>query len=205
MGQSKILDTRERHELIANFLGLEECPFPLTPVQLQIFLPRSGFSGVLFIENQATFEQAIRSDDGRFSSLALVFAAGFKGSAKRLRTRSGSSLYFSELGDLSLVSTSFFANWLYQEKIMPSWFWGDLDYAGMQILQVLRSSFSDLTAWQEGYAPMHAALLNGGGHAPEQAGKELQKKIERTGCAYADTFLLPILGTSRRFADQEMI
>lgn len=174
------------------------------PVQLQIFLPQQGCDGVLFIENQTTFEQAIRSGDRKFAHLALIYAAGFKSSARRLRIRGGSSLYFSAAGDLSPAATDRIAHWLYQESCMPSWFWGDLDYAGMEILQTLRNSFADLTAWPAGYAPMHAALLNGAGHAPEMAGKALQKKVERTGCAYADRVLLPALHALGKFIDQEM-
>ena len=190
--------------MIAIILGRDECPFPPMPVQLQIFLPTRGYEGVLFIENQTTFELAIRSDDDRFEGLALVFAAGFRGSATRLRTRSRSSLYFARTGDLSESAINFFENWLYQESTLPSWFWGDLDYAGMQILAAMRNSFPNITAWREGYAPMHDVLLNGGGHDPEMADKLLQKRVERTGCIYADSVLLPVLHESKRFVDQEM-
>ncbi|PUA18249.1 hypothetical protein C7W93_13755 [Glaciimonas sp. PCH181] len=199
--KSKILDKRQ--ELVAIILGLEECPFPLMPVQLQVFLPKQGYDSVLFIENQTTFEQAIREADGRFSGLAIIFAAGFKGSAKRLRLRSGSSLYFSVEGDLSSAATGKFAAWLYKDggdNNLSSWFWGDLDYAGMGILQTLKNSFIALEAWQPGYAPMLEALRNGGGHSPEN----IQKKVERTGCQYADNILIPALHTISKFVDQEI-
>lgn len=51
---------------------------------------------------------------------------------------------------------------------------------------------------------MHNALINGAGHDPEMADKTLQKKIERTGCAYADGVLLPALHETRKFVDQEV-
>ncbi|WP_395823760.1 Wadjet anti-phage system protein JetD domain-containing protein [Collimonas sp.] len=202
---SKLLDSLSRQKMIAVILGLDECPFPPMPVQLQIFLPPQGYQGVLFIENQTTFELAIKSNDARFDGLALVFSAGFKGSAKRLRTRSRSSLYFSWEGDVSPSATTEFANWLYQESTFPSWFWGDLDYSGMQILQAMRNSFPGMSAWPAGYGPMHHALINGGGHDPEMADKILQKRIEHTGCRYADTVLLPALHDLKRFVDQEMM
>jgi len=75
-GQSKVLDNRQA--LIATILNVDECPFPEAPIQLQVFLPEDDFSGVLFIENQVSFERATRDTTGRFSALALVFASGLR-------------------------------------------------------------------------------------------------------------------------------
>jgi hypothetical protein len=202
-GLSKVLDKRQA--LVAALLGLDECPFPEMPVQLQAWFPAGGFEGVLFIENQATFEQAIRDRSGRFRGLALVFASGFKGSAKRLRTKDGVSVYFSVEGMLEPAATQQFLNWLFGHTECPAWFWGDLDYAGMQILASLRGTFPGLEAWEPGYEPMLSLLKSGGGHAPESAGKQLQRQTCITGSKFADEELIPAMAAEGRFVDQEMV
>lgn len=68
-GMSKVLDSRTG--LVAALLGVDECPFPESPIQLQVFLPPGGFSGVLFIENLMSFEQAIRSRSLSFGKLPV--------------------------------------------------------------------------------------------------------------------------------------
>lgn len=202
-GQSKVLDGRQA--LVAAVLGVEECPFPEMPVQLQVFLPRDGYQGVLFIENQATFEQATRDESGRFDKLVLVFASGFKGSARRLRSPAGASVYFSALGALDTTATAAFLDWLWRDGQLPTWFWGDLDFAGMRILTALRATFDGACAWAPGYLPMLALLEQGRGHAPEAAGKEGQRELSVTGCTFADARLLPALRASLTFVDQEGI
>lgn len=201
-GLSKVLDNRQ--DLVAAILDVEECPFPEMPVQLQVFLPADGFGGVLFIENQATFEQASRNGDGRFKGLALVFASGFKGSAKRLRIKGGASVYFAAHGGLTEEKTGAFLAWLRASLELPCWFWGDLDYSGMHILAALRTSFPNLEAWEPGYAPMAAVLASGGGHTAVSAGKTLQRPIAETGSAFADKTLLPGIREANRFVDQEL-
>lgn len=202
-GQSKVLDGRQ--QLVATVLQHDECPFPEMPVQLQVHLPRDGFSGVLFIENQATFEQATRDSMRRYHDLALVFASGFKGSAKRLRSPSGASVYFAAHGAIEEKLTAKFIGWLRDEVELRSWFWGDLDYAGMRILSALRDVFNGLAAWQPGYEPMLERLRSNEGHAPDEAGKARQGVIDVTGCHYADTQLLPALNVSGTFVDQEVV
>lgn len=202
-GQSKVLDNRQ--SLVAAILNVDECPFPESPIQLQVFLPNGDFSGVLFIENLASFDRATRDSAGRFFGLALVFASGFKGSAKRLRSSVGASVYFAGHGNLAELSSQRFLAWLFTGNVeLPVWFWGDLDYAGMQILKSLRNSFDDLEAWQPGYQPMLDALLTGNGHAPDAAKKINQKFVEITGSSYADRYLLPAMISTGKFLDQEL-
>lgn len=201
-GQSKVLDKRQT--LVAAVLGLEECPFAEMPIQLQVYLPPAGFDGVLFIENQATFEQATRDTSGRFARLALVFASGFKVSAKRLRSPEGASVYFAAHGSVEDNKTSKFLEWLRNGVKLPSWFWGDLDYSGMQILASLRAVLAGLEAWLPGYEPMLQSLVTGGGHLPESAGKSQQNEVLSTGCQFADQHLLPSIRATGRFLDQEI-
>src|SRR5690606_25731539 len=54
-GNSKVLDGRET--LICAILDVPECPFPESPVQLQVQLPKVPIKGILLVENTASFEQ----------------------------------------------------------------------------------------------------------------------------------------------------
>lgn len=203
-GMSKVLDKRQG--MVSALLGLDECPFPESPIQLQVCLPPNGYTGVLFIENQMSFEQALRSTTGAFGQLALVYASGFKGSAQRLRSPDGCSLYYSNKGALGGSVTEAFERWLSGDSDMSiqACFWGDLDHAGMRILAAMRSTFPGLTAWEPGYARMRAGLLEGLGHSPEAAEKQGQRPISSTGCPYADGELIPALAQTGRYLDQEM-
>lgn len=201
-GMSKVFDNRQ--ELIASLLGVDECPFPEAPIQLQVYLPPGGFQSVLFIENQVSFEQAMRSQSGAFEGLALVFASGFKGSAQRLRSPDGCSLFYAARGSLSQDQRQRFEMWLLGQYHMPSFFWGDLDFSGINILTAMRSTFGTLTAWQRGYSVMLSALLNGEGHTADAAEKKGQRMHSTTsGCKYADDLLIPALQKTKLFLDQE--
>lgn len=203
-GMSKVLDKRQG--LVAALLGMDECPFPESPIQLQVFLPPAGCASVLFIENQMSFERALRSTTGAFDRLALVYASGFKGSAQRLRSPKGASLYYSNKGALGGSITEAFERWLLgdSEVSTQAYFWGDLDHAGMRILAAMRSTFPGLKAWEPGYALMCAELLKGRGHSPEAAEKQGQHPISITGCPFADGKLIPALAQMGRYLDQEM-
>lgn len=201
-GMSKVLDNRTG--LVAALLGIDECPFSESPVQLQVYLPLGGFNAVLFIENQMSFEQAIRSTNPAFSKLALVYASGFKGSAARLRNPETVSLYFSQKGELGGDRADYFASWLFAKNIaIPVWFWGDLDWSGMRILAAMRNNFPAMQAWQPGYGPMLESLLNGEGHSPEAADKRGQRPLYAVGCTYADSQLVAALTEKDKFVDQE--
>lgn len=203
-GMSKVLDGRQ--DLVAAVLELDECPFPAAPVQLLIHLPEEPVRGVLLIENHMTFEQAVRSSAPSLEGLAILFAAGFKASAARLRRAEGSSLFYSRTSSLDGSARDCLESWLYGKgSTMPEYFWGDLDWAGMQILAALRSSFPRIQAWAPGYGPMLTALQDGHGHEPKAAEKAGQRPLDATGCAYADMNLLPALRVTGRFVDQEVV
>ncbi len=203
-GLSKLLDNRS--DMIAELLGQESCPFLEKPVTLHVHIAVDEISGVLFIENETTFEAACRGRFSHTNQLALVYASGFKASAKRLRQFAGSSLYYStaSLTRSSLVAQ--FENWLYQfNPPLPVLFWGDLDFAGMQILKSLRERFPNIQAYAPGYAPMLEMLKKGMSHAAEMANKRGQIDPEMTGCEYADIQLLPAIRKYQEFVDQEAI
>jgi hypothetical protein len=199
--QSKILDGR--HALVAAVLGLDECPFPDTPVQLLVALPARPLAGILFIENQTTFERATRDASERYAGLALAFSSGFKACARRLRRPDGVSLYVAAHADQDTSRREAFSAWLFGALDLPCWFWGDLDHAGMGILAAMRASFPTIGAWRPGYDPMISLLNRGNGHLPEEAGKQAQQPVERTGCEYADRILIPALTKYGKFVDQE--
>ena len=132
-------------------LGQPECPFPESAIQPLVQLPAGGLKGALFIENQMSFEQAARSGSANLEGLALVYAAGFKGSAQHLRSPAGASVFYSERGWMdSEAREGFRGNLFSTEDLRPSYFWGDLDWSGMSILKALRSSFPNMEAWEPG-------------------------------------------------------
>lgn len=199
-GRSKVLDSREE---LLRLLGAAAGQFQEAPIQLLVDPPGS-FDEVVFVENLVTFERLADLRQPPWQHSLLVYAAGFKGSAQRLRSRHGCRLYVraSSLsggdGNLGVVE-----DWLFGTTELPVHFFGDLDYAGMQILSSLRSVFANAQAWIPGYVILADALERGGGHAPGLAAKELQMDPRHTGCPYADLRLLPLMRHHGRFMDQE--
>ncbi len=195
-GDSKVLD--ERGDLIAAL-------FPQLDVidraiVVAVHLPQR-VNGILFIENQDTYTAATRGKPAQVQGQALVYASGFRSSALRIRTRSGALLHYAGADD----ARSTFDRWWFEAGLPPGpcHFWGDLDFAGMQILKALRQRFGDVAAWRPGYEPMLAVLRASGGY---HGGGDSRGQIDPavTGCAFADDVLLPAI---REFGqlDQESL
>jgi hypothetical protein len=204
-GLSKAIDERLGlvNQLRAS-AGLE--PFIEAPILVNVHVVANGFStGVLFIENQSTFEAARRGRKSATRDMHLVYSAGFKASALRIRKAETASLYPSETSVIAEIER--FRNWFFsQDQAAPTFFWGDLDFAALAILRSLKCVFSSMQAWRPGYEPLLGALMHGEGHIPdEDPRKGEQRRIERTGCSYADQELLPALVDAGRFVDQEAI
>jgi hypothetical protein len=72
----------------------------------------------------------------------------------------------------------------------------------MQILKTLRGRFEGLRAWEPGYASMLLQLQAGGGYGAEADAARGQVDPGATGCAYADSVLLPAIRRHGR-RDQE--
>jgi len=201
---SKFLDAKE--ELIRQLYP--QIKIKLRAVLVNVFLPQN-IKGVLFIENQDSYNQAVQGIPDKAQNLALVYSSGFKLSAQRSRQAKGVSLHFHCESDNNMKQQ--FITWWHDTRsaeIENDWavyFWGDLDYAGMDILGTLKQRFNAIQAWQEGYRPMLEVLVNGGGHAPESTGKQEQKDAGETGCEYADKQLLPVLRETGRCVDQEVV
>lgn len=197
-GHSKLLDTRE--ELLkCIFRDVVIAPRPVL-VHSRLAAARGD---ILFIENQDSYVQALAGIPEGVVLLDLVYVAGFRGSAARIRTRSGASLHYH--GAVKPSCRKPFEDWWFGERHenYRLWFWGDLDYAGMAILKALRQRFGDVRAWPAGYDAQLVLLEAGGGHHPELADKTEQCDPGKTGCAYADEILLPALRRQGRFVDQE--
>ncbi len=144
-GRSKVLDAREELLLL---LGATPGQFLEAPIQLLLDCP-ARIESALFIENLSSFEAMARARRPAWQHSLLLYAAGFKGSAKRLRERSGCQLYLRASGsgrDLSAVE-----HWLFEYRPLPVHFFGDLDFAGLDILRRLREQFPAAQAWAPGY------------------------------------------------------
>jgi hypothetical protein len=196
-GDSKILD--DRAELVrACFPGL---PIRERPIVVAVHLPMH-VEGVLFIENQDTYMAAVAGYLKVLANLALVYMAGFRTAAARIRGRDGACLHFSSR---DMAQADAFERWWFDSASheWPLHFWGDLDYAGMQILKALRARFGNVLAWQPGYAVMLEELLTLGAHS---SGTDAARQFDpqETGCVFADTVLLPAI-RAHGFRDQERI
>lgn len=210
-GRSKILDRREE---LLRLLGAESL-FTESPIQLLLAPPASDrasgetFNDVLFIENLTTFEHMADVRAPAWEDSLLVYAAGFRGSARRLRSRTGCRLYLRAFAPTSLLPA--IEAWLFTKEEgdgvvtqqHPVRFFGDLDYSGMQIIASLREVFSSVEAWRPGYAYLVRLLSAGGGHPPDMAAKTKQIDPGQVGCVYTDEELLPLMRKLGRFIDQE--
>jgi hypothetical protein len=208
-GDSKFLDNKE--DYIRSLYP--ELAINIRPRALLVnaYIP-IDFSAVLFIENQDTFlllcQLSINDSTMRtalLADIALVYCAGFRGSATRIREAENAQ--FSFIGQPTAVSLASFENWWLctHSENKRTYFWGDLDYSGLAILSALRQTFPNTEAWPAGYQAMARSLKSGYGHTFDIAGKENQTDPGSTGCLYADQLLLPLIREKLRFLDQEAI
>lgn len=197
---SKFLDGKE--EIVK--LLYPEIIIKARPVLVSVHLPET-IEGILFIENQDSYTQAMAGVPAIVAGLALVYSAGFKASAQRIREPEGVSLHFTEHSHQPTKEQ--FSQWWteHSDNHWPVYFWGDLDYSGMDILANLKQRFDSIVAWQQGYQPMLELLLAGAGHDAHCTGKQQQKDPLKTGCHFADIKLLPVLRKYQRFVDQEWL
>lgn len=197
-GDSKVLD--ERGDLIAALfpaLQVRE-----RPIVVAVNIPER-VECVLFIENQDNYSAAIDAELPAGRALASIYLAGFRGTAARIRSRQGARLHFTGPG---IEQRRQFEAWWFEDEPFPRqcYFWGDLDFAGMQMLKSLRQRFGDVQAWKPGYEPMLAALRAAGEGTRALEGRAAQVDPETTGCDFADRVLLPAV-REHGFWDQESL
>ena len=198
-GRSKVLDNRtELLRLLA--AGREQ--FPEAPIQLLASVPPQ-VTEVIFVENLMTYEEMCAKRKQEWAQALLLYAAGFRGGAKRL-LEPGSAVLYLRQGSAS-AATQVAQSFLSAPESLPVFFFGDLDFSGMEILRNLRQVFPQAEAWQPGYIRLLDVLSLNGGHKPDWAGKEGQVDPEVTGCDWADSVLLPAMRQSTCFVDQEAV
>jgi hypothetical protein len=195
-GDSKVLD--ERGDLIAAVFP--DLQVRERPIVVAVNIPER-VEGVLFIENQDNYSAAIDGELSAGRALASIYLAGFRGTAVRIRSRQGVRLHFAGPG---IDQRRRFEDWWFEDEPFPQqcYFWGDLDFAGMQMLKSLRQRFGDVRAWQPGYKPMLAELRAAGEGTRPLDARAAQVDPEKTGCDFADSVLLPAI-REHGFWDQE--
>lgn len=193
-GNSKVLD--ERGDLIAALFP--DLQVRERPIVVAVNIPECA-EGVLFIENQDNYTAAVDGEMPASRALASVFLAGFRGTAFRIRARHGVRLHFAGPG---IDHRQRFEDWWFDDASFEQqcYFWGDLDFAGMQMLKSLRQRFGDVRAWRPGYEPMLETLRATGVQPVE--GRAEQADPQTTGCDFADRVLLPAI-REHGFWDQE--
>ena len=200
-GDSKFLDNRLDY-LINAFPHCGE-HIRVRPVLVNLYIP-ADYESVLFIENQDTFLMMASHFMAQASStIAIVYAAGYRGGASRIRASGG--YVFSLLAPAPDAELQRFGQWWEQQAPLScdTWFWGDLDYSGFGILAAMRHVFPDIKAWQPGYSELLRQLELGNGHAINSASKGAQLDPGGTQCEYSDQVLLPAIRRHQQFVDQE--
>lgn len=202
-GISKLLDARRG--AITQLVGNPNA-FPEKPVLINVHTPGPAWESVLFIENETTYHSAVKNrlpgvDPAR---LAVVWVSGFMGAARRLRTSEGVSMHVSLMshpeGIERLVSA-----WTDITSALETWFFGDLDFAAVEILRALREIFPGTRAWEPGYRVLLERAKRGESHGPDEDARKGEQPTfaGETGCHFTDTRLLPFLNRCTRYVDQE--
>jgi hypothetical protein len=203
-GDSKFLDNRR--DLIKQVFELSESVVVPRRIMLSAYVPLN-LSELIFVENFDSFLSTVNAVklSPRSKSTAVVYSAGYRGSAQLIRTHGHSQ--FVTINSVDDAVFNAFSEWWFQQSELQvkTYFWGDLDYEGMRILKALDKNFPNTQAWKIAYDMMLTYHKNGLGHGPQIANKQYQLEPEESGCEYADTKLIPLLLSSQRFIDQEVI
>jgi hypothetical protein len=194
-GNSKILD--DRRDLLAELFP--QLQIRDRPILVDIYLPER-IDSILFVENQDNYDAVIEGELAAGTHSAVIYSAGFRSTAARIRGPRGARLHFDGPGFERRLEIK---QWWFETAVLtePLFFWGDLDFASMQILKSLRQRFGEVQAWRPGYEPMRAALVGAGsGNLPGSG----QVDPVTTGCEFADSVLLPAV-RAHGYWDQEGI
>lgn len=191
-GRSKILDSKTD---LWDIFRIKQ-----HPIQILTFCGTKK-NNVLFIENKQTFE-SLQKVKRIKENYILIYLSGFMGTASRISQKEYRSIYIKY--DQNFNSNINIDN-IFKDKMFNLYFWGDLDYEGINIYLSLRKVFPDVLLWNEGYELMIDKLNRNEGHNGEFSGKENQKYPQNlTGIKYIDDYLLPLM-QEKGFYDQEGI
>lgn len=204
-GDSKFLEQYE--DLVRDLFPNASQNIEARRLMVDAFLPEH-MAKVLFVENQDSYlmMQKLILEQPRYSDIALVYCQGFSLTNAKLRKKGNA--VFSYLSGSDKSQRENFEQWWFKQNQsdFPCFFWGDLDYAAMQLLKTLRLSFANMSAWPIAYKLMlDAVTIKNCGHKMKYGSKAGQKDPEETGCDYADLEILPCIRVQRRFLDQEVI
>lgn len=206
-GDSKFLDHHQHENMLKELYPSLMSLVQPRPLLMHIALAETKPDQILLIENQDSFLYLAQMRDQlpMISHAALVYCAGFRGTANRIRQRE--AMVFSHIAAVSEESAAYFSGcWFADSEVeLPTYFWGDLDYSGMAILQALAHSFPTVQAWQPGYRYLLARLQADFGHGALSTDKTAQRDPGYTGCEFTDTELLPALREGKQFIDQECV
>jgi len=124
------------------------------------------------------------------------------GTASRARKKEYRSVYIKYDEDFnSLIDV----NEIFDDTAHNLYFWGDLDYEGINIFVALKKVFPDVTLWKYGYDLMLEKLDDGQGHDAESYKKGNQKHPHSiVGELYINEVLVPAMDENG-FYDQEGI
>lgn len=197
-GLSKVLDNKS--EII------DYCFLKPSPIILHIKSFSKEFKNILFIENLDTYSQILDSKNSIFNDYLIIYSSGFKVAAKRLRNTCGSKLFFEENCSLDNIGRKIFKDWLYNntQSELNVYFWGDMDYSGINIFNTIKNIFPELQIWKPGYDKLLNAIKINDSHKPEESDKEAQFEPSLVGEQYIDEILIPLL-KKKRFVDQEYV
>lgn len=191
-GASKILDFRED---IWNILRIKQ-----HPIQILSYCGTQE-KNILFIENKQTFESLQKIEIIR-KKYILIYLSGFMGTASRLNSKEYRSIYLKYSDECNFEID---LNEILDSNNYSKFFWGDLDYEGINIFIALRKVFNDVQLWIDGYELMANKLLANEGHKAELVKKENQKYPSNlTNIDYIDNYLLSLM-SENGFYDQEGI
>lgn len=193
-GLSKVLDNKSD---IWSCLNIKPAP-----IRLNAWGPSNASKKILFIENQQTFEAAQLHPE-IFGKFILVYSSGFAGTSNRLNNSFGRSIYFNINTLRSEEHANILESCLDGDTSIEAFFWGDLDYAGINIFLSLKKLIPSVSLWGEGYYLM-VEKLKDYAHTPLQSKKEGQADPGKTGLSYIDEILLPAI-RKYGFFDQEGI
>lgn len=203
-GNSKLLDGRQT---------LLEAAFPSAQLKIQpraimmsAYIP-DKLTTALFIENFDSFMSAVAAlKNSKFNDqVAVIYSAGFRGSAERIRAPGHAQ--FVVMNQVDAQARKRFEQWWYDASndSIACYFWGDLDFSGMAILKAMRVRFKTMQSWRAAYECAILYHQLEARHFAGDANKELQNDPGVTGCEFADQKLLPLMRKSQAFTDQEVV